>query len=137
MLPKRIIQVIKQNPKKLFLMDGVGAVLSAILLGIVLVRLESFFGIPHSTLYFLASLPLLFTIYDFYCYQKDSINLNRSLKIIAIVNLMYCCLSIGLSFYHIETITGLGWVYILSEVMIIFLLAFFELKIAGKLMTIE
>jgi hypothetical protein len=59
---KRIVEWSNTNPKKLFLIDGLGALLSAILLGVVLVQLEYLFGIPKSTLYFLASLPCLFTI---------------------------------------------------------------------------
>lgn len=53
---KKILEWGNANPKKLFQIDGLGAILSAILLGIILVRFERFFGIPVSTLYFLASL---------------------------------------------------------------------------------
>ena len=52
------------HPKKLFLIDGLGAILSAFLLGYVLVKLERVFGIPSKTLYFLATLPMFFVIYD-------------------------------------------------------------------------
>ena len=83
------------NPRRLFLIDGFGALLSAILLGIVLIKFETIFGIPKSTLYFLASLPCLFAIYDFYCFFGMNDKLSGSLNRIAIINLFYCCLSIG------------------------------------------
>ena len=127
---KRIVEWSNTNPKKLFLIYGLGALLSAILLGVVLVQLEYLFGIPKSTLYFLASLPCLFTVYDYYCYIKVDANVGAFLKGIAIANLVYCCLSIGLAIYHREKISNLGWIYILMEVLIICTLAIVELRVA-------
>ena len=57
-------------PKVLFLVDGLGALLSAFLLGFVLVRLERVFGIPPDALYLLATVPCLFALYDFYCLRS-------------------------------------------------------------------
>jgi len=114
--------------RKLFLIDGFGAILSAGLLGIVLVKLEKNFGIPKSTLYFLASLPCLFAVYDFYCYFNINKNLGEFLKGIAIVNLLYCCLSLGLAFYHYHEITYLGWIYIIIEIVVIVAIVIVELR---------
>ncbi|MFT5777318.1 MAG: putative flippase GtrA [Crocinitomicaceae bacterium] len=127
---QKTIEKIESNPKKLFLIDGFGAILSAFLLGFVLVKLEKLVGIPTSTLYFLAALPICFALYDFYCYQKESDKLGQFLKAIALLNLVYCCLSIGIAFYHFGTLTNLGWTYILIEVLIVITLAILELKVA-------
>ena len=127
---EQIIKWGRINPRKLFQIDGFGAILSAVLLGIVLVKLEMVFGIPKLTLYLLASLPCLFAIYDFYCYFKIDKNLGLFLKGIAITNLFYCCLSIGLAIYHKDEITNLGWIYIGVEVVIIVALATIELRVA-------
>ncbi|MDG1333768.1 MAG: hypothetical protein P8P74_15635 [Crocinitomicaceae bacterium] len=118
--------------KKLFLVDGIGAVVSAVLLGIVLVQFQVYFGIPTSTLYFLAALPCAFAIYDFYCFFKVDKQLEKYLKGIALVNYAYCVLSIGLAIYHSASITYLGWGYVLLEVMIVIGLATFELETARK-----
>ena len=67
---QKAVKQFSSNPKKLFLIDGLGALVSAFFLGVVLVRLESFFGIPPFILYFLAFLPCLFAAYDFFCYLK-------------------------------------------------------------------
>lgn len=114
--------------KKLFLLDGFGALLSAFLLGVILVKLETYFGIPKQTLYFLAALPCLFAVYDFYCYFRIEENLGKFLKGIAIVNLLYCCLSIGFAFHHFEKITYLGWAYIIGEIIIVVAIAVVELR---------
>ncbi|WP_440069444.1 hypothetical protein [Tenacibaculum discolor] len=130
---KRLLKSFTLNPKKLFLIDGLGAVLSAFLLGIVLVKFESIIGIPPSTLYFLAVFPLLFATYDFYCYRKKHNNLKFFLEGIAVANLLYCCFSVGVTLYHLKTITYLGWIYILAETLIILILLSFEFMIAKQL----
>ncbi|MFY0607100.1 MAG: hypothetical protein JXR10_10310 [Cyclobacteriaceae bacterium] len=127
---KQLIKWGEANPRKLFKIDGFGAILSALLLGVVLVRLESIFGIPEATLYFLASLPCLFAVYDFYCYYKFDLNPRPFLKGIAMTNFVYCCISIGAAVFHIETITYLGWIYILAEIVIVSTLAYVELRVA-------
>lgn len=129
--PKQLIST-SFNPKKLFLIDGFGALLSAFLLGIVLVKFEPVFGIPAATLYVLAALPVFFAIYDFYTYFKANSKLRHFLKGIAIMNLLYCCLSIGLAIYHKGSITNLGWAYIAVEILIVVLLAILELKVARR-----
>tara|TARA_B100000674_G_C37347424_1_gene692548 strand:+ start:49 stop:444 length:396 start_codon:yes stop_codon:yes gene_type:complete len=128
-----MIQSFILNPKKLFLLDALGGSISVILLGVVLVKLERVFGIPESTLYFLAAIPALFILYDLFCLSKSKNNLGPFLKLIALMNIMYCCLSIGLAIYHLKTITFFGYLYILIEVIITFTLAVFEFKVANKL----
>ncbi len=122
-----------EHPKMLFLIDGTGAILSAFLLGIVLVELESIFGIPRLTLYFLAVLPILFSVYDIFCYRVKSNNISPLLKAIAVMNIAYCILSIGLATYHFRKITFFGWSYLLIEVFIVITLATIELKAANHL----
>ena len=129
----KMIEKFVSNPKKLFLIDGLGAILSAFLLGFVLVKLERVFGIPATSLYFLATIPIFFVIYDLYCSRKNNDDLGQLLRGIAIINLIYCCTSIGFFFYHFETITIFGWSYILIEILIIVTLAIVEYKVAKRL----
>lgn len=129
----KLIAKAEANPQKLFLIDGLGALLSAFLLGVVLVKFESFFGIPASTLYLLAALPIFFALYDFYCYLKVNDTPSKFLQGIAVVNLLYCGLSIGCSLYHLETITIFGWAYIIGEVFIVIALALIEFRVANRL----
>ena len=119
----------RQTIKKLFLLDGCGAILSAFLLGIVLVEFESVFGIAKSVLYSLAMLPCFFAVYDFYCFFKITNNLGRFLKGIAVANLLYCCLSIGLVSLHYQETTCWGWTYIIIEVIVVVGIAFIELRV--------
>jgi len=122
------------NPKKLFFIDGCGAFLSAFLLGIVLVRFEQYVGIPPATLYFLAAFPIMFTIYDWLSYLQSHNKQPQLLRGIAIFNFFYCCLSIGVAFYHYNTLTIIGWIYFLIEILIVMILANWELKIATHIL---
>jgi len=123
-------QKLNFTPKQLFLIDAGGALLSAFLLGVVLVRLEHFFGIPRTVLYLLAAIPCFFAFYDLLCYFLAKQKTARLLQAIAYANILYCCLSIGLAVFHAQSITIFGWLYILGEVLIVVLLARLELKTA-------
>lgn len=125
-----IIERFKTNPKKLLIIDGVGAIISAFLLGVVLVKFENIFGIPKQTLYILASLPVLFAIYDLYAFKQENNKIYMFIKNIALLNILYCFISIGFAFYHIETIKFFGWIYIIVEIFIVAILASIELKIS-------
>jgi len=118
------------NPNTLFLIDGFGALLSAFLLGVVLVQLESIFGMPKESLYFLAFLPCLFAVYDFFCYLKVHNNELLFLKRIAIGNLSYCCLSIGFIVLNYNQLTKVGLAYFVLELIVVLILGLTELKIA-------
>ncbi len=129
MILRPIIDKALTSPKKLFLIDGLGALLSAFLLGIVLVQFEAFFGIPPSALYFLATLPLFFALFDAYAYRKQTDKIGTFLTVIAVLNFLYCVVSIGFAFYHFASITIWGWAYITGEILMVSLLAIVELMV--------
>jgi len=124
--------VAQQLVKRLFLLDGIGALISAVMLGVVLVHLQAYVGIPATSLYFLAALPCVFAAFDFYCYLYVQQGLASCLRTIAIVNLLYCVLSVGIALYHLEMITLLGWIYIIVEIIIVVALSLFELQVARR-----
>ncbi|WP_066758838.1 hypothetical protein [Crocinitomix algicola] len=125
------------SAKKLFLIDALGALISAFLLGVLLVEFKAYFGIPPGTLYILAAIPVFYAIYDCYAFlKKDNFTRNR-LKIIAIANLCYCFVSLLFTIYHYHQILFWGWIYIISELFIVCLLANFELKMVRKLSLVK
>jgi hypothetical protein len=130
---ERIIEFGINNPRKLFLVDGLGAIVSAVLLGVVLVEFDQIFGIPKPVLYFLAILPCLFAVYDFYCLVTKQLRFAALLKAIAIMNICYSCLSIGLAIYHYKAITGFGWIFIILENVTVIALANLEFRVAKEL----
>ena len=130
---KKLLEQLSRHPKQIFIIDGLGALLSAFMLGIVLVQLEPYFGIPVSTLYFLAFLPCVFALYDLICYRSEFSNIGFFIRIIAFSNLTYCFLSLGLAFYHSSLLTSLGWTYIVLEVIIILIIFYIQLKTVNSI----
>lgn len=125
------IDKINSNPKLIFLIDGFGAILSVFLLGYVLVQVESIIGMPPQTLYILAGIAGVFSIYSFFCSFRITKKWRAFLKVIALANLFYCLITFSLLFYHQSQLTTLGVVYFLLEIAVIVGLAFFELKVAA------
>ena len=123
----------KLNPRNLFLIDGFGAILSAFLLGVVLTKFESTFGMPSKVLYFLCVLPCLFAIYDFSSYLRVTRNLSSFLKAIAIANLVYCSITVCLLISHFPKLTTLGFIYFFLELVIVVILAGIELRTAASI----
>lgn len=128
----KFIEQLAAAPKKIFLADAGGAALSAFMLGVVLVKFNSLFGIPIPALYLLAFIPCLFIIYDLFCYFFIERRLGFFIKGIAAMNFCYCILSLGFAIYHRSELTYLGWAYIVGEILIILGVVFLEMKVAGE-----
>ncbi|URC11414.1 hypothetical protein [Flavobacterium sp. B183] len=120
------------NSKKIFLIDGLGALFSTLLLGVVLVELEIYFGVPKKTLYLLAVLACLLMASSFASYWFANENWRGCLKIIAFANLLYCGITAGLLLYLYTHLTYLAVFYFLAEIAIILFLARMEFKIASR-----
>lgn len=126
-ISKRLIT----NPKKVFLIDAIGALISAFFLGIILVQFNSQIGMPIKTLYILAVLPCFFTVYSFSCYFFLKRNWRPFLRGIAIANSMYCFSTIGLMIFHFQELSGLGLFYFIAELIALLVLIRFEFKVAS------
>jgi len=116
------------NPRKLLLIDGLGAIVSAIFLGIVLVMLQEIVGMPTQILYTLSGLASLFAIYSLSCYFFVKDNWNPYLRFIAIVNMLYCILSLVLVYIYFSELTVLGLTYFILEKVIVLTLVWIELR---------
>lgn len=120
-------------PRSLFLLDGLGALLSALLLSQVLARFPVLFGMPRGSLYVLAAFPCLFALYDGYVYLRVAAYRSWHLRVIAFANLGYCAVSAGFLFLHRPDLTTLGWTYFLLELAILIALIRVQLRVAARL----
>lgn len=116
------------NPKNIFLLDGCGALVTTLLIFFVLRTFNDFFGLPSSTLEYLAALALVFSIYSLCCFFLVKRNWKPFLKIICMANIFYCLLTIGILFYHYQNISIYGITYFLGEIAIIAGIVFLETK---------
>lgn len=127
---ERILAWAVRDPRKLFLVDGAGAILSIFLLGFVLVEAEEFFGIPVRSLNVLIIFPCLYLAFDLYCILKKQIDFRVCLKVIAALNLFYSILSFGSALYFYNELTIFGLIFVASECAVIIGLSAFEFRVA-------
>jgi hypothetical protein len=117
---------------KLFLIDAVGALLTAFLLGVVLSNFQYYFGMPKEILKPLAITAFIFCIYSFSCYFLLKRNWRSFLKAIALANLLYCLCTSILIVLFFEDLTILGLVYFIGEIAVVGILVFVELSVVKK-----
>jgi hypothetical protein len=131
----RVITDTRLTPRKLFLFDLAGALLSAFLLGIILPIWQPVFGIPVGALRFLAAFPLGFALFDLYSLRQPPVRQRRLLRVIAVLNGGYCLLSLGVGWAHRGELTGLGWGYLVSEILLVLGVAALEWRSATSVAT--
>ncbi len=112
--------------KQVFLLDAIGAIVTATLLSQVLARYETVFGLNSNILFILAGIACCFAVYSLSCYFFVDEKWKPFLKAIARANLLYCIITLSILFYLYSTITWLGIAYFLGEIIIILLLVRFE-----------
>lgn len=127
-----MLNKITSNPKLVFLLDCLGALLSAFLLGVALPSFQPIFGMPHNVLYGLAALACLFAIYSFWNYRWFKENWRPYLRGIAIVNLVYCGLTAALVIYFRQELTTWGLLYFLQEMVVIIVVVMLEFKTIAR-----
>ncbi|MBY0476559.1 MAG: hypothetical protein K2Q24_02865 [Chitinophagaceae bacterium] len=128
---KSLIETFAIHPQKLFLVDGLGALLTAFLTFVLLIRYTAFFGMPQQPLYILTIIAVLFAIYSIANYYFFSKRWRLFLKLIAIANLLYGCATIILLIFFYSRISIFGWIYFLVELLVIGSLATIELMTAS------
>lgn len=125
-----LIEAFTNKPKKLFLVDGLGAVLTAFLLVVFLIRYVDVFGMPQKPLYVLSIIAVIYAVYSICCYFFIGKHWRSYLKLIAFANLLYCCATISFVIYFYPSVTIFGLIYFLAELVVIGCLVTIELMTA-------
>jgi hypothetical protein len=123
------IFLLNKIDKKILLLDSLGALLTAINL-LVIPLFEIYTGVPRDIAIILVPLPILYSIFSLFSYKFGNHNWRSLLKMIAIANLFYCCLTMYVTWINFDTFKILGIIYFIVEVIIIIILGTLELKIA-------
>ncbi|OOG77662.1 hypothetical protein [Algoriphagus sp. A40] len=125
-----VINRLGKEPRKLFLIDCLGALLTAILLFVVLRAYHEFFGVAVETLSLLAGIAAVFCIYSASCFLFLKANWVPFIKAISFANLLYCMVTLGLVFLPGSKITLAGKIYFLTEILVVCGLVYVELAVA-------
>lgn len=129
-----ILKQLALKPKILFLIDSLGALVTAFFLFFILRTFHAHFGMPQTILIYLSIVAIVFCLYSITCFLFLNNNWQPFLRIISIANLLYCCLTIGLVLYYYQRLTVLGMTYFSIEIIVICMLVFVELKTLDKCM---
>lgn len=116
--------------QKIFLVDAIGAIISALSL-LIPYSFEDFFGMPKSEVRIFIAIALLYSIYSTTIYLIKKENWKPFLTIIVLLNISYCILTVYQIFKNLNTITLYGHLYFVSEILIILTLSIFELRLSS------
>ncbi len=116
----------------LFFIDCLGALFSAIAYSFVLVDYRDTFGFSREILIVLSCFGFIYATYSGICFFINPRIWQPYLAIIAIANLLHCCMSAYFinSFY--DEMKQLGLIYFVVEIVLIAVLATIELKVAFR-----
>jgi hypothetical protein len=115
--------------KNIFLLDGIGALISTLLLGLVLPYFQNLIGMPKQVLYLLAAIPFIFSIYSLSCFWFHASDTVGFLTGIVLGNSLYCLLTTALIIYHFNKLTLLGLSYFIIENIIVIILISIEYRV--------
>lgn len=128
-----IINSFVKKPNTLFLVDSIGAFISAFCLLIISRCYSDYFGINHSAFQLLAILPIVFCIYSTCCFLFVKRSFKPFIQIIALANLLYCIITLILLGTLFSEITILGLSYFVVELTIIALIISIEYKVSRNI----
>ena len=119
-------------PRNVFLLDGIGALVSSLLLVVFLAPFESFFGMPSDYVYQLAIPAFVFAVYSIACYVFNPNNWQPFMKLIALANFIYCCVTFYLILKLFYRLTQFGVLYFILEIAVIFMVIALEINTIRK-----
>lgn len=118
---QKLVNGFRVQPRKLFLIDGAGALLTAAM-NILLIRFEEYIGMPVGMLYYLLAAAFTFAFFSFICYCTNPANPSLPLKIVAIANALYCLTTLLLMLVFYERLRIIGLAYFSVEIVVMTLL---------------
>lgn len=124
------------NEKNIFLLDAIGAMLSAVFTGVILPNYSDLIGLRKELLYGLAFLPVVYAIYSFSCFQF--VKTIKPMMIIYIIsaNLLYCAISLSLILFC-KDLTSIGNYLLLLEIFVVIVVVKIELNVLKKILLVK
>ncbi len=126
---EKLTKHLAAQPGKMFLIDGVGALVSAFFLGFVLTSFQAHIGMPIYILTFLSLIALLFAVYSLISCLWVKQNHRFFLRIITYANFIYCLITGGMIIIFQNQLTLIGFCYFLVEIFLILSLVFLEFRL--------
>lgn len=126
---QKILQKLTARPRQLFFIDSMGAMLTALMLGLVLPKLDAFFFMPEKILGILAGIALGFALYSMCCHLFLKKSPRPFLLAILLANAAYCVLSFILLLNHYGELSTWDLLYFAGEILIVLVLVGLEFSV--------
>ena len=124
-----LIERLVRSPRTLFLVDGVGALVTALLVGVVLPTLGEHIGTPRPVLWALALTAAVFAAYSLTCAATRPKRWPGYLRGIALANAGYCLVTAALLIRFTAALHVLDWLYFVGEIVVVWALVTLELRV--------
>jgi hypothetical protein len=128
-----LINKIAESPRKIFTIDAIGAIVSALSLYVLVLPLNTYFGVPLSIVWILGGVSLAFFLFSLFCNLTTGKHDAIKLRIVITANLLYGILTAILVLWNHSSITGLGIAYFVAEYSVIIALVLLERECLKKL----
>lgn len=126
-----LVERLVRSPRTLFLVDGAGALVTAVLVGVVLPTLGEHIGTPRPVLRALALTAAVFAAYSLTCAATRPARWPGYLRGIALANAGYCVVTATLLVQFTTALRALDWLYFVGEIVVMCALVTLELRVAG------
>ena len=128
----KLINHLAEKPRTLFLIDSIGAVLTAFFLFVIIGQLNEYFGMSTTALTYLFVIAICLSIYSAICFLFLKACWPPFIRIIGVANLLYCTLTIVLLIKYYPSLAIIEATYFLLEIVMICLLSYIELKVSFR-----
>lgn len=125
-----LIERLARSPRTLFLVDGVGALVTALTVGVVLPALGEYIGAPRPVLRALALTAAVFAAYSLTCAATQPTRWPGYLRGIALANAGYCLVTAAVLVRFAAALQLLDWLYFVGEIVVVGALVALELRVA-------
>lgn len=115
--------------RSILLLDGLGAVVTAVSVGLILPALQPWIGLPTLALRVLGGSAVLLAAYSLSRHFTGRTSAT-ALRRVAAANLTYCAVTAALLAWHAREVTGWGLAYFGGEIAIVVALSWRELTLA-------
>lgn len=123
---KSVLKKFTDKPWNIFLVDGIGAFFSSIVLIGILGSFDWVFKVPRIILYPLTGIAFMFSMYSFFCYFLKPRRWKLFLAIIIAFNIAYCMLTLMLVLISIPKWPVITHIYLIAEILVVCILVYFE-----------
>lgn len=123
---KSIIQKLAAQPKYIFLIDGLGALITTLSLLLLIIPFQGGWGTDSAFISRLASATVFFTLYSLSCFFMVGKAWKKLLVIIITANTIYCIITAWMLYQSFNSMTLWGIAYFAGEIVVILTLVSVE-----------